>query len=107
MDDLELCKAITLLELKQKFKGTDNIKYDERQLPRFLNSPYFLRNMTVLNPLEDKGLLFDLMVKYRIKIDYHHRKVSVEGEPSVTEVPYKTLADLPKAILICIFESQQ
>ena len=110
MNQIELRKAITLLELQDRFKGIEDIQYDSNQ------NCYWVHNIgyeswPLLNPIEDKALLFDLMIKYEIDIDYNYSSVVIFGGYPITVPPisveYETEADIPEAILRCILKSKE
>lgn len=118
MNQIEIRKAITLLELQDKFKGIDDIEYDERQMCFWVHHIGY-ESWPVLNPLKDKSLLFDLMVKYKVifnpvhKVVVAHTNVIYEDEygeiisfDGTRTENYETDEDIPEAILICILKSQ-
>lgn len=67
MTDLEIRKAITLIGLKEKYKETKSIVFDNAQRCYWVETAGF-SSWPLENPLEDKALCWDLMLKHEIKL---------------------------------------
>ncbi len=99
MNDLELCKRIAEIEgLEFKVK---------RDAVLLLPWPQY-RDKYQYNPLTDKALLWDLMVKYRVDIDWRNREIyslNVKGDQIFISSHYEDESGILRAVLLAIIEA--
>ena len=100
MEDLEICKFITLLGLKEKFTDAKSIEFDDNQMCFWVDTVGFT-SWPLLTPLTDDGLCFKLMIKYKLDISLYH-----ENTPKVFYSLGEWVEDksLNKAICLAIIE---
>jgi len=110
---LDICKKIAAIE------GVDIILPGERcgngydneviyQATERSEAGVWVRNKEY-NPLTNKALLFDLMVKYDIYIDHHVGYCFVtgngeDGEFTRCEIKFENKQEIPHAVLLAIIE---
>jgi hypothetical protein len=69
LTDLEICKAISLIELNEQFPKAKSIEFDDRQNCFWLERIGFT-SWLLLEPLTDDALCFRMMIKYKIDINF-------------------------------------
>lgn len=102
LTDLELCKKIAEIECVSVYM------YDKVDPPVMVVADSSIMN-TIYNPLINKALLWDLMVKHKVEIDYCDSHCSIFGIDendwnAISTVEF-CIDQLPRAILECIIES--
>jgi hypothetical protein len=110
MDDLKLCKAIAKIEERHVTTAINSTVYPAREaLYSQLNrkSP-----ITEYNPLTNKELLFDLLVKYEVEADFDEKEVVIyvyttEGNPILKKFreSFTDKEDIKVAILKVIIKA--
>lgn len=107
LTDLELCKAIADIE---------GVKINEVHgllLPANLGGRATYADR--YTPITDKALLFDLMVKHKVTVDFwsdedgHEGVCFIENSDCEREwsVDFELRLDIPRAILECIVEANK
>lgn len=113
LTDLQLCKRIAEIEgLDEKIlaalaKHQENRAAFERYNVASISNPYAIQKdvIDVYNPLTNKALLFDLMVKYKVEIDYLRPGDCTIFDSDNLESTVIMIGDsLPRAILTAIVE---
>ncbi len=110
LTDLEMCKFITILILKEKFSDAKSIEFDENQNCFWVDSVGFT-SWPLLNPLTDDALCFQLMVKHKITFEscpfYVGRFIANGNDENGNKILPKISNESPnKAILLAIIEAQ-
>lgn len=95
MTDLELCKKIAEID---NGKGWLESMYADKDIQR-IGWKY--------NPLTDKALLWDAMVKYEVDIIWTERIVQSGCHDTFNAIAFGDNDDLPRAILECIVEAHK
>jgi len=101
MNDLEICKRIAEIE-----HGSAYIDSDDTGNFINLNHPMSDRGGEMYNPLTDKALCFDLMVKYDVRVEPSDCNAWIYNEDGYPE--YKVLhhdGTLQQAICLAIIEA--
>jgi len=103
MTDLEICKRIAEIE-----HGSAYIDGDDTGNFINLNHPMSDRGGEMYNPLTDKALCFDLMVKYKASVFHEYDYAAVVCCDSGEAVGGVTLTESPnKAICLAIIEAHK
>ena len=114
LTDLQLVKAIAKID-KAFDTVNDALKVLEEKRDRWLlrvgsgitTCPYSYQTfIDVYNPLTDKALLFDLMVKYRVNVGHDASEVSLWcNKGKILTFNFSGDDDIPRAILTAIVEA--
>jgi len=99
MNDLELCKAIAEIENVEVCCG------QHKSEPVYL---WINTEQKRYDPLTDKALLMDLLIKYRVDIDWFNRNVYalyVRGDHVFTSIYYEDDSKLPRAVILAIIKA--
>lgn len=118
---LELCRAIAEVE-NHKLATTEEIKRKSLHIDSVytvtneerLTAGTICRVYSRFNPLTDKALLFDLMVKHEVQINYPTNDVYIVDENSgeydsgcSAFTSFNDADELPRAILTAIIEANK
>jgi len=118
LTDLEICKEISMMELKRQFPEAKTIEFNERQNCFWVEAVGFI-SWPLLDPLTDDALCFQLMVKYDVKreweaydfIGWNYHCIDNKNPERITERTFfgkgKETADISpnKAICLAIIEA--
>ena len=101
MTDLEICKRIAEIEglSEHRFRNYCNAEYDDEC--RLISVDHY-------NPLTDKALCFDLMVKYDVRVEPSDCNAWIDNEDGYPEfeiIHYE--GTLQKAICLAIIEAHK
>jgi hypothetical protein len=72
MNDLEICKRVSEIGLTEKYPKC-SIEFDEQQNCFWVADNFMFSSWPLLKPLEDDGLCFRLMLKYKIVLEFSHK----------------------------------
>ena len=100
LTDLELCKKVAEIERVDFVMTNDGKSINHKVYGIYCGNEY--------NPLTNKALLFDLMVKYKVEIDYMRPADCSIFTYDTMEclIEIEVGESLPRAILECIVESK-
>lgn len=96
LTDLELCKKVAEIE---------GVKVDEIESFLFLSvsdDELYSKLRQSYSPLNNKALLFDLVIKYEIHLWRGHLAILDEVGRIISRKVYDSVNDIPRAILECI-----
>lgn len=105
MNDLELCKKIAEIEgVEFSVRGNSVVADNPAEAIKD-------KLTDIYNPLTNKALLFDLLVKYDVCICRYNDYVYIESDYTDAEhKAYESFSDekdIPRAILECIVEANK
>jgi len=103
LTDLEICKKIAEIE------GLEVVALDVfKNGTQFLRKALFFEDFEEYNPITDKALLWDLMVKYRVMIDWYNMELyilNIDGDLISNFIQFADESELPRAVLLAIIEA--
>lgn len=112
MDELDMIKAFTLLELQDKYPKAKSIEYDETQHVFWVG----YSSWPLIDAIKDMALNCMARDKYEVEVDYLNKEVNIFGViicseydssiPTNPMVEFKSKSDILRVVVECILKSK-